>query len=125
MRFLVDMGLARSTVSFLRHQGHDVVHLRDQGLQRLEDEGIIDKALQEARVILTHDLDFSRLVALSHANRPSVITFRLADMRPAFVNHYLAQVLERFAADLEAGALVSVNEQGIRARRLPAEIKRH
>ena len=35
MKFLADMGLARSTVAFLRSRGHDAVHLRDEGLQRL------------------------------------------------------------------------------------------
>jgi predicted nuclease of predicted toxin-antitoxin system len=53
MRFLLDMGLARSTARHLRQQGHDAVHLRDQGLQRLLDEGIIAKAQAEGRVILT------------------------------------------------------------------------
>ncbi|MBC8447354.1 MAG: DUF5615 family PIN-like protein [Chloroflexi bacterium] len=41
MKLLADMGLARSTVAFLRAQGHDAVHLRDEGLQRLEDEQIV------------------------------------------------------------------------------------
>ena len=52
---------------------------------------------------------------------PSVITFRLQDMRPAQVNRYLAKVLERFTAELEAGALVSVNERAIRVRPLPVK----
>jgi len=121
MKFLLDMGLARSTASFLRKQGYDAVHLRDQGLQRLDDRDIIDKARTEGRVILTHDLDFGRLVALSQNRLPSVITFRLSNMQPAQVNHYLAQVLDRFAEQLESGALVSVNEQAIRVRLLPID----
>ena len=119
MKFLADMGLARSTVAFLRAQGHDAVHLRDQGLQRLEDDEIVEKAREEGRVILTHDLDFGRIVAVSRASVPSVITFRLDDMRPIQVNRYLTEVLAQFARQLEAGALVSVNERGIRARSLP------
>lgn len=119
MKFLADMGLARSTVAFLRAQGHDAVHLRDQGLQRLEDDEIVEKAREEGRVILTHDLDFGRIVAVSRAGVPSVITFRLDDMRPTQVNRYLIEVLAHFARQLEAGALVSVNERGIRARLLP------
>ena len=119
MKFLADMGLARSTVAFLRAQGHDAVHLRDQGLQRLEDEEIIEKARAEGRVILTHDLDFGRIIAVSRASVPSVVTFRLNDMRPAQVNRYLAEVLAHFAEQLKAGALVSVNERGIRVRSLP------
>jgi predicted nuclease of predicted toxin-antitoxin system len=63
------MGLARSTAHHLRQQGHDAVHLRDQGLQRLADEEIITKANAEDRVILTHDLDFGRIIALSRVQR--------------------------------------------------------
>ena len=54
MKFLADMGLGRSTVAFLRAQGHDAVHLRDQGLQQLEDDEIVEKARAEGWVILTH-----------------------------------------------------------------------
>lgn len=119
MKFLADMGLARRTVSFLRAQGYDAIHLREQQLQRLPDEEIIAKARAEGRIILTHDLDFGRIIALSRAKKPSVITFRLKDMRPVQVNEYLAQVLAHFSPQLVAGALVSVNERGIRIRPLP------
>jgi predicted nuclease of predicted toxin-antitoxin system len=119
MKFLLDMGLSQSSTTFLRTQGYDVVHLRDQGLQRWADDQIIDKARREERVILTHDLDFGRIVALSQSQLPSVITFRLDDMQPVQVNHYLAEVLAQFTAELQAGALVSVHERAIRVRLLP------
>jgi predicted nuclease of predicted toxin-antitoxin system len=32
MKFLGDMGISQSTVQALRQAGHDVVHLRDEGL---------------------------------------------------------------------------------------------
>jgi predicted nuclease of predicted toxin-antitoxin system len=115
------MGLAHSTVVLLRTRGYDAVHLRDQGLQRLEDTEIVTKARAESRIILTHDLDFGRIVALSETRVPSVITFRLTDMRPTQVNQYLVAVLERFAERLEMGALVSVTDGGIRVRSLPIE----
>jgi predicted nuclease of predicted toxin-antitoxin system len=108
LKFLVDMGIALSTASFLRAQGHDTIHLLDQGLQRVE-----------GRVIISHDLDFGRIVGLSKRSVPSVITFRLSDMRPARVNRYLSEVLDRFGQSLEAGALVSVDERKIRIRSLP------
>ncbi|MBN1248841.1 MAG: DUF5615 family PIN-like protein [Anaerolineae bacterium] len=121
MRFLADMGLARSTTAFLRAQGHDAIHLRDEGLQRLKDQAIVLKARQENRVILTHDLDFGRIIALSGADIPSVITFRLADMRPPRVNERRSEVISLFAEALERGALVSVSERGIRVRALPID----
>lgn len=121
MRFLLDMGLARSTAEHLRKAGHDAVHLREQGLQRLPDQAIVAKAVQEGRIVRTHDLDFGRIVALSQAQQPSVVTFRLEDMRAGRVNQYLQEIITRFAGELERGSLFSVNEQGIRVRRLPAE----
>ncbi len=119
MKFLLDMGLANSTAIFLRGRGYDAIHLREEGLQRLEDKQIIAKALQENRIVLTHDLDFGRIVALSHQQYPTVITFRLDDMQPSQVNHYLTELLTQFAQELKIGALVSVNEQVIRVRQLP------
>jgi predicted nuclease of predicted toxin-antitoxin system len=32
MKFLLDMGLAWTTVTWLRAQGYDAVHLREEGL---------------------------------------------------------------------------------------------
>ena len=119
MRFLADMGLAQSTVAFLRAEGHDAIRLRDQGLQQSEDIEIVQKTRTEGRVILTHDLGFGRIVALGGTRVPSVITLRLSDMHPNQINQYLIAVLERFTEQLEMGALVSVTDDGIRVRSLP------
>ena len=35
MRFLADMGVSPRVVDWLRAQGHDARHLREEGLQRL------------------------------------------------------------------------------------------
>jgi predicted nuclease of predicted toxin-antitoxin system len=42
-------------VSWLRSAGYDVVHLRDEGLQRLTDDQILVKARTEGRILLTVD----------------------------------------------------------------------
>ena len=54
-----------STVASLRKAGHDVVHLRDEGLLKMEDGSILDKARSEVRIVLTFDLDFGDLLAAS------------------------------------------------------------
>jgi hypothetical protein len=64
MRFLADMGVATSTVQELAGAGHDAVHLRHLGLQRLPDNEILAKARGERRIVLTFDLDFGDLLAL-------------------------------------------------------------
>jgi predicted nuclease of predicted toxin-antitoxin system len=119
LRFLADMGISQRTIAWLRSQNYDAVHLREEGLQCLPDDDVVLKAMAERRIILTHDLDFSRIVALSSESLPSVIIFRLDDMRTPQVNKYLLQVLQQFAAELEQGALISVHERGIRVRQLP------
>ena len=48
------------------------------------------------------------------------LTLGLGDMRAAEVNRQLDELIARFAADLERGALISVSDQGIRIRHLPA-----
>lgn len=113
------MGLARSTARFLDALGHDAIHLRDLGLERADDEAVVTMAFSEGRIVLTHDLDFGRIVALGRGRVSSVVTFRLGDMRPTEVNRWLQVVIERFSADLEAGALITVGDRGIRVRRLP------
>jgi predicted nuclease of predicted toxin-antitoxin system len=51
------MGIATCVADWLRHSGHDVLHLRDEGLHSLPDGEIFLKAVAEERVILTFDLE--------------------------------------------------------------------
>ena len=119
MRFLADKGISPKTVAFLHVLGHDAVHLSDQGLERLPDQGIVEKARQEQRIVLVHDLGFGELVAGSGATLPSVITFRLRNMHPDRVNSALHSILSQHGEALEHGAMISVTEGQVRVRRLP------
>jgi predicted nuclease of predicted toxin-antitoxin system len=119
MKFLADMGISPKTVAFLNDLGHEALHLHDEGLDRLPDPAILDKARYEGRVLLTHDLDFGELVAASGARLPSVIIFRLRSMRPEQVNHYLGEILTQHDNALEQGVVMSVNERQVRIRLLP------
>ena len=60
MKFLADMGISMSTVVSLRDAGHDSVHLRDEGLLKMKDAEILDKARSEGRIVLAFDLDLDR-----------------------------------------------------------------
>jgi predicted nuclease of predicted toxin-antitoxin system len=113
------MGISMYTVEWLRQQGHDAVHLREEGLQRSSDQEVMAKALAEERILLTMDLDFGYLLAVSGEQLPSVILFRLGDERSEVVNERLADLLAQCKAALEGGAILSVNEAAIRVRRLP------
>ncbi len=119
MRFLADMGVARRVVEWLRGEGHDAVHLRDEGLQRMPNGAIFEKAASEERIILTFDLDFGEIVALSGGRRVSVVLFRLHNTRTPHVIDRLKRVLRDSGQALEQGAIVVVEESRHRTRRLP------
>lgn len=53
MRFLADMGVSMRVVEWLRASGHDAIHLRDEGLQKLPNSEIVQKAIREGRIVLT------------------------------------------------------------------------
>lgn len=121
MSFLADMGISPRTVEFLRDLGHEVTHLHEEGLDKLSDALILKKARREGRVLFTSDLDFSELVAASGVQIPSVISFRLKDMRPDNVNRHLLSILKHHVDALERGAIISITEGRIRLRLLPIE----
>lgn len=119
MRFLGDMGLAQSTLVWLRNKGYDAIHLREEGLRRLSDTDITEKARQEDRIIITFDLDFGDIMAATGKKTPSVIILRLDDQRPQQVNCRLKQVLAESSESLLKGAIISVDENRHRVRSLP------
>jgi predicted nuclease of predicted toxin-antitoxin system len=123
MRFLTDMGVAQRIVRWLRNEGHDAVHLREERLHRLPNGAIFEKAYAESRVILTFDLDFGEIIALSGGKPVSVILFRLHNTRAAHVMERLKKVLKDSGDDLEKGAIVVVEESRHRTRRLPIGTK--
>ncbi len=119
MKFLADMAISRSTVGWLRDHGYDALHVRDVGMQRADDEVILAKARDEQRVLLTLDLDFGYLMAVSGAALPSVIIFRLGNETAEVVTQRLEVALECCEEDLLSGAIVTVDDDTIRVRQLP------
>ncbi len=119
MKFLGNMGISPRTIKYLTERGYQAKRLLDEELERLPDDEILSKARSESSVILTNDTDFGDLLAASHAPLPSVILFRLNDMRPDNVNGYLLRVIQEHSDALQEGAIISVSERTIRVRRLP------
>lgn len=121
MKCLVDVGVSRTTVQVLRGQGHEVLSLIEEHLERLSDAEILQKAKQEACIVVTFDLDFADLLALGAHTLLSVVIFRLYNQTPPSVTPRLLQVLEECGKDLVTGAIVTVEDSRYRLRRLPLE----
>jgi predicted nuclease of predicted toxin-antitoxin system len=119
VRFIADMCIDVRVATWLNAQGHDAIHLRDQGLQRLANGEIFDKAIAESRVAVTFDLDFGEIVALSKGRKGGVILFRLRNTRTDFVIQRLSTVISECADALIRGAIVIVEETRHRVREFP------
>ena len=119
MRFLDDMGVAMRVVEWFRDEGHDARHLRAEGLHRLPDGEIFAKAAAERWILLTFDLDFGEIVALSRDRSVSIILFRFHNTRTPHVIERLQHVLKRSRRALEQGAIIVIEESRYRVRQTP------
>ena len=106
-------------VEWLRAEGHDATHLREENLQRMPDQDVFHKAATESRILLTFDLDFGEILALSGERNVSVVLFRLHNTHTAHVIERLKITIEEAKVILESGSVVVVEERRLRARRLP------
>ena len=76
-------------------------------------------ALSHGYVVLTHDLDFSALLAATGADGPSVIQVRTQDVLSPEFALLLTRTLNTLTQELESGAIVTIDQNRARARVLP------
>ena len=119
MKLLLDQGLPRRTAALLRQAGVDAVHAAEIGLSTADDVVILQEGRRSGRVVVTLDADFHTWMALSGASVPSVVRVRREGLRSEELAFLLQEVLQQCHADLEAGALVTVQQNRLRIRRLP------
>ena len=79
----------------------------------------MEYARQNERIVLTHDLDFGTLLAVTNGNGPSVLQVRTNDVLPEGAGAVVLRALTDFVAELSAGALIVVDETRARVRILP------
>lgn len=119
MRFLVDACVQLEIATALRAQGYDATHVREESLQRLPDPEVFLKAAREERILVTFDLDFGEIISLSGGSEISVIVLRLRNPRLDRVLNRLENAIAQTAGALVAGAIVSVDDDRHRVRKLP------
>ncbi len=119
MKLLLDMNLSPDWVSALTQAGWDTVHWSQIGNFRAADSEIMAWAKANGHVVFTHDLDFGTLLALTQAEGPSVIQVRTQDLTLTAISGLVIRALRQFQPELEAGALIVLDEARARVRILP------
>lgn len=119
MKFLVDDALSLLALG-LNDAGRDAVHVRDRGLQRADGAKLLEVAAAEERVLISEDTEIGTLLALAAFTRPSIILFRHTTNRSASaLESTLLANIGSIESALEAGAVVVIEPDRIRIRRLP------
>ena len=119
IKIIVDMNLPPRWTEFLNAGGIEAVHWSSIGSAGAADSEIMRFAKDGGYTVLTHDLDFGSILAATGWNAPSVIQVRTQDVFPESIGQLVAGAIRQFAADIEKGVLISVDESRYRARMLP------
>ncbi|MEA5488054.1 MULTISPECIES: DUF5615 family PIN-like protein [Pseudanabaena] len=119
IRLLADVHISPKTVGDLQKQGYEIVRSSEFLPANAPDINILEFARTENWVVLTQDLDFSMLVALSRYSQPSLITLRLSSAKPDIVTKKLLDVLPQIEEALQEGSAITIQDDSIRIRKLP------
>jgi predicted nuclease of predicted toxin-antitoxin system len=108
VRFLFDESADARVGRYLRQQGYEVTGIANDHTAGLPDEAVLDIAMRERRILITHDLDFGRLVFVERQPHAGVILLRLGSSPALSLTiSRLEEVFTNYAADLDRFIVVT------------------
>ncbi len=93
-KLLADLNISPKTVQFLQQQGLDVIRV-DKSVAT--DEGVVNIAQTENRVILTFDKDFGEIYYFHKMKSITVIVLYLEDQTSEAVNKILKNLFDEMS----------------------------
>ncbi|MBI4324732.1 MAG: DUF5615 family PIN-like protein [Chloroflexi bacterium] len=105
MTFLVDHQLPPALAKFFQDQGHIAQHVRELGLQRVDDPVIWRHAADNEVVVVSKDEDFYFL-ATAPGNTVKLLWVRVGNCRTRVLLATFHRHLPRVIAAFESGSLV-------------------
>jgi predicted nuclease of predicted toxin-antitoxin system len=123
MKLIVDMNLSPRWIDLLAGAGVQAVHWSTIGRCNAPDSEIMAYATRNDYVVLTHDLDFSAILAATQGEKPSVVQIRTEDVSPDVIGLQVIAALRQMESDLEEGALLTIDLYRTRLRLLPLRQK--
>lgn len=119
MKVLVDMNLSPRWAATIRSAGLDAVHWSSVGRPDATDKEVIEWAVNNDALLLTHDLDFGAILAASGDRKPSVLQLRSQNIVPEAMAEKVVALIRSLEPELAQGALVSYEPDRARVRLLP------
>ena len=121
MKLLLDMNLSPKWAEFLCKEGWEVTHWSAVGRANASVTEIVAYAGANEAVVITHDLDFGAILAVTHGGRPSVVQIREDNLSLEQISSQVIAVLRQVQQELERGALVTIEIDRTRMRLLPLQ----
>ena len=119
MKILIDMNLSPKWADFLIENGIEALHWTSIGSPDSPDFEIITYAKEHDFTIFTNDLDFGFFLAMNKGKKPSVIQTRTGALGTERIGNIVISAIKMLVADIENGALVTIDQRKTRVTLLP------
>jgi len=113
MQFLIDSCISLFAVKALRDTGHAVVWIPETG-EDPGDEVILQRAVEENRILVTADKDFGDLVFVFEKPHSAII--RIVDIPARDHGAILLRLIQTHLPDIEKKSLITVDRHRVRVR---------
>jgi len=119
MKFLANENFPKASFKILTQAGFDIIHVNDE-FPSVKDEEVMERAIEDGRIILTFDSDYGNLVFVKGMKAEGVIYLRLVDFLPKYPGELLKEILQSDEYIFE-GNFTVIDENRIRQRTLPSQ----
>lgn len=116
MKLLANENIPLRSSQYLEEKGYDIVHIGVAN-PSITDEEVMQLAVEQDRVIITFDRDYSILVFRDGYRPPGVIYLRLQDYLPIYPGEFIHHLIDSTKYEFE-GKFTVANENNIRQRKI-------
>ena len=113
MKVLLDACVWGGAAAVLTDAGHDIDAVIDWGADP-GDQAILNRALEDSRIIITLDKDFGELAIVHKLPHHGIV--RLVGISATRQGTVAVEVLAKYGRELDEGAIVTVEPSRVRVR---------
>ena len=119
MKLILDMNISPKLVNLLIQRNINAKHWCMVGENDAKDSEIFAYAKENDCIIVTSDLDFTTILSVSQAKKPSIIQIRKQNLHLATLAEALSVLVNRWENELQSGAILTLDMNKDRIRLLP------
>lgn len=106
MKFLVDECISLSVILWLKSNGYDIKIIKNIA-SGLDDDGVLELAHHEQRVLLTSDKDFGEITFFRKKNHSGIILLRLNSFSSSKNIEILKKILDNHHNEINGNFVVA------------------